>query len=664
MQSINHRLTELRQKLNFHAHRYYVLDDPLISDGEYDELFQELLGLEAEYPALVDSDSPSQRVGGAPLASFDQVEHRVPMLSLENAFGISDFRNFEERIQRFLQTDLPIDFIAEPKLDGLAVELVYQEGRFVVGSTRGNGYVGEDITANLKTIQAIPLKLQGISPPLLEVRGEVFLPLSGFEALNAQRASAGEPLFANPRNAAAGSLRQLDSKIAAARPLDFYCYGISDSLQTQCESQSELFELFRALGFKVNPLRKVCTGAEAVEQHFNCIQEQRSELVYDIDGVVVKVNRFDLQKRLGNKARSPRWAIAWKFAAQQATSRILDIEFGVGRTGVITPIAILEPVTVGGVVVQRATLHNEDEVRRKDLHLGDTVLVQRAGDVIPEIVKAIATKRTGAERPIVMPQNCPVCETALFRAVGEAALRCPNAYCPAQQIRALSHYCGKAGLDIEGLGKRAVEQLYEKGLVVDLPDIYSLDSHALAGLEGWGVKSAQNVLQAIEASKKTTLSRFVAALGIRFVGEVTAQLLEQHFETIEMLRTSKYADFLEVEGIGAQAATSLAEYFSLPDSVKIVDRLIEKGVCFTQKESQKSKALSDCVFVFTGTLQLFSRSEAKSRVKDLGGQVASSVSKKVTHVVCGEKAGSKRQKAEELGCAILSETEFSALVSL
>lgn len=664
MQSAKHRLAELRQELNLHAHRYYVLDDPLISDGEYDLLFQELLRLEAEYPSLVDSSSPSQRVGGAPLASFDQVQHRVPMLSLENAFGLHDFRNFEERIQRFLHTDSPIDFIAEPKLDGLAVELVYQDGRLVIGSTRGDGSVGEDITANLKTIQAIPLQLQGVYPPLLEVRGEVFLPLLGFKALNEQRALAGETVFANPRNAAAGSLRQLDSKTAASRPLDFYCYGISDSMQTQCKSQSELFDMFSDLGFKVNPLRKVCTGADAVSRHFNFIQGQRSDLSYDIDGVVVKVNRFDLQKRLGNKARSPRWAIAWKFAAQQATSRILDIEFGVGRTGVITPIAILEPVTVGGVIVQRATLHNEDEIRRKDLHLGDTVLVQRAGDVIPEIVKAIVEKRTGTGKPIVMPKNCPVCEAALFRAVGESALRCPNSYCPAQQIRALSHYCGKAGLDIEGLGKRAVEQLFEKGLVIDLPDIYSLDSDALSRLEGWGDKSAENVLRAIEASKKTTLSRFVAALGIRFVGEVTAQLIEQRFETFEAVRSAKYADFMEIEGVGAQAAASLVEYFSKPSHVKILDRLIEQGVCFTQNESKQNKALSDCIFVFTGTLQMFSRSEAKARVKYLGGQVVSSVSKKVTHVVCGEKSGSKRVKAEELGCTILSETEFSALISV
>jgi len=664
IQSARLRLAELRKEINFHSHRYYVLDDPHISDGEFDQLFQELLQLEKEFPELIDPDSPSQRVGGAPLAEFGQVRHRVPMLSLENAFSLAELHNFEERLQRFLQTNSPIEFMAEPKLDGLAVELVYHNGLFVVGSTRGDGAVGEDITANLKTIQTVPLRLHGAPPPLLEVRGEVFLPLSGFEQLNAQRAASGLPLFANPRNAAAGSLRQLDSKIAASRPLDFFCYGIADSLQVQCNSQSKLFEILRGLGFKINPLRKLCKGAGAVDRHCGFIQEQRAELGYDIDGVVVKVNNFDLQKRLGNKARSPRWAIAWKFAAHQATSRILGVEYGVGRTGIITPIAILKPVTVGGVVVQRATLHNEDEIRRKNLYLGDTVLVQRAGDVIPEIVKAVADKRTGSEEPIVMPEHCPACSTKLSRPYGESALRCPNKQCSAQQIRALIHYCGKAGLDIEGLGQKAIEQLYEHSIVFELPDIYMLQAEDLARLDGWGARSAEKVIQAIEESKNTTLARFVAALGIRFVGEVTSQLLEQRFETLEALRNASHADFMDVEGIGEQAATSLSEYFSNTHSVALLDRLLALGVHLSRGAApQENRPLTGKVFVFTGTLHMFSRNEAKLRVKELGGQVVSSVSKKVTYVVCGEKAGSKKKKAEELGSTLLSEEEFSALIN-
>lgn len=659
------RLAILREEIRYHAHRYYVLDDPQISDGEYDNLFQELLALERKFPTLVDLDSPSQRVGGSPLPAFDRVRHRQPMLSLENAFNLADLTDFEERVQRFLQVDEPVEFIAEPKLDGLAVELVYQDGLLVVGSTRGDGEVGEDITANLKTIQAVPLRLQGgIIPTLLEVRGEVYLPLKGFAELNDQRFQAGEAPFANPRNAAAGSLRQLDTKIAASRPLDFFCYGVADSMQVPCATQSELFELLATLRFKVNPLRKVCRGAASVGEHFEYIQEHRSELPYDIDGVVVKVNRFDLQKRLGNKARAPRWAIAWKFGAQQAISRIVDVEFGVGRTGVITPIAILEPVYVGGVVVGRATLHNADEIHRKDLHVGDTVLVQRAGDVIPEVVMAIAEKRTGDEEKIVMPEICPVCAGELCRVAGESAVRCLNSYCPAQQMRALIHFCGKDGLDIEGLGLKAIEQLYEKGLITHLPDIYGLKVEELGELEGWGRKSAHNVVLAIEARKKTTLSRFLTALGIRFVGEVASQLLEDRFGTIENVRTAGKADYLEVEGIGERTAESLAEFFRNPKSTGMLDRLLAQGLQFVQNEvGEERKLLSGTVFVFTGSLQMFSRGEAKSRVKELGGQVVSAISKKVTHVVCGDKSGSKLKKATELGLAIFSEEEFSALIN-
>ncbi len=656
------RLVFLREQINFHGHRYYVLDDPEIADGEYDALFQELLELEGRYPDLLTPDSPSQRVGGAPLAQFQQVAHRQPMLSLENAFSQADLLAFEERLLRFLKIDGPLDYVAEPKLDGLAVELVYEDGVLVVGSTRGDGQTGEDITANLKTIAAIPLRLHSASfPEILEVRGEVFLPSAGFQSLNDQRQASGEAPFANPRNAAAGSLRQLDPKLAASRPLDFFCYGVAEPSQTPCHSQSALLAYLQGLGFKVNHHIKTCAGVEAVAAHFAALTTLRQTLPYDIDGMVVKVDALALQRRLGNKARTPRWAIAWKFEAIQATTTLLGIEFGVGRTGAVTPVAILEPVKVGGVVVRRATLHNEEEIRRKDLRLGDTVLVQRAGDVIPEVVKAITEERRGNEQPIVMPTQCPSCGQALARSAGEIVSRCPNSACPAQRVRALIHYAGKAGLDIEGLGEKAVEQLYNQGLVQDIPDFYALTPADLARLEGWAEKSAENAVAAIAASLDVTLARFLAALGIRFVGEGMAQLLASRFESLEQIRAARQEDFMNIEGIGEQSAKSLAQFFANPPVVLMLDRLLAHGL-HLQAETRGDLPLTGAVFVFTGALGSFSRDEAKSRVKALGGQVVSAVGKKVTHVVCGEGSGSKQKKALELGLRLVSEDDFLSLI--
>ncbi len=497
-------------------------------------------------------------------------------------------------------------------------------------------------------------------PDILEVRGEVFMTREGFKALNDERLRGGEPPFANPRNAAAGSLRQLNPQICAARPLDFFCYALGDPAASPCQTHLESLEWLQELGFKRNPHVGLCRGIDEVNSHFSYLQEQRPRLPYEIDGMVVKVNDFDLQNRLGSKARSPRWAMAWKFAAIQATTRLVDIEFGVGRTGAVTPVAVLEPVDVGGATVRRATLHNEDEIKRKDLRLGDVVLVQRAGDVIPEIVKPIVERRQGTERLIKMPDNCPRCAEPLQRPQSEVISRCPNPLCPAQLIRALIHYTSKAGLDIPGLGRRAMEQLYNEGLVNSIPDIYKLTAEKLAPLEGWGEKSAANVARAILASKKVPLSRFLAALGIRYVGEVNAQLLARNFSDLEALRRASREELLAVDGIGAQAADSLRIYFANQAVNEMLEQLSALGLKLTNEESASDLPLSNKSFVFTGSLTM-SRGEAKARVKELGGKVVSTVSRKAI-VVCGAKAGSKEKKARDLGLKILSEDEFTALL--
>ncbi|MBU4176864.1 MAG: NAD-dependent DNA ligase LigA [Proteobacteria bacterium] len=665
---IRQRLQSLRQELNLHAHRYYVLDDPILADAEYDRLFQELLALEQQHPELITPDSPSQRVGGTPLAQFRTVPHTIPMLSLENAFDGDALMEFEERLFRFLQSREPIAYVTEPKLDGLAVELVYEDGLFTIGSTRGDGVAGEDITNNLKTIPTIPLRLltpEGMAPPKrLEVRGEVFIGLADFKKLNAERATAGETLFANPRNAAAGSLRQLDPRITATRPLDFFVYGVSDPAPLPCANQQGLLHYLGSLGFKVNPLVRLCRSIAEVVTQFTVLQAQRASLTYDIDGMVVKVNDCALQERLGAKARSPRWAIAAKFPASQATTRLLAVEFGVGRTGAITPVAVLDPVLIGGVTVRRATLHNEDELRRKGLMLGDTVLVQRAGDVIPEVVKPVLANRTGQEQPVVMPTRCPECEFPLVRIGQEAVTRCPNPACPAQRVRGLIHFTGKGGMDIEGLGKKAVEQLVSQGLIQDIPDIYRLEVEQLAGLAGWGDKSAENAVRAIQGSRTPTLAKFLAALGIRHVGEVTAQVLARHFTSLPRLLLAGEADFLHIEGIGEQMAASLVDYFQDPAVREMLSRLESLGVRVQEekKGAEIHGGLSGSVFLFTGALAHLSRHEAKARIKELGGQVASGISRKVTHVVLGESPGSKLTQARELGLTVITEDEFLRLI--
>ncbi|MDP3478181.1 MAG: NAD-dependent DNA ligase LigA [Desulfoprunum sp.] len=660
---LEQRISELRRQLNEHSHLYYTLDAPVISDGEYDLLFQELLNLEALHPELVSPDSPSQRVGGAPLTSFAQVRHGIPMLSLENAFTTEDILAFAERILRFLNQSGPIAYVIEPKLDGLAVELVYQDGLLIEGSTRGDGLIGEEITAQIRTIPAIPLRLRKPLQGRLEIRGEVFMENEGLARLNEQQLLSGKPPFANPRNAAAGSLRQLDPAITARRPLRFFAYGVSSPEITGCTGQYQLLSLLADLGLPVNRLTRLCPTLGDVTAGFIELTDLRHSLPYEIDGMVIKVDSFALQERLGNKARAPRWAVACKFAAKQATTRLLAVDFQVGRTGAITPVAILEPVSVGGVMVSRATLHNQDELKRKDLRLGDTVLIQRAGDVIPEIVMAIAEKRDGSEVSIAMPSTCPVCSHPVIKPEGMAVTRCYNPHCPAQRLQRLIHFTSKAGLDIEGLGKKCMEQLFELGIVRDIPDIFSLQKEALEKLEGWGEKSAENALAAIEARKSPPLGRFLVALGIRFVGEITAGLLESHFQSLDKFIQAQRSQLMEIEGIGEQAAASILEFLADEQALEMLARLQELGVFpAATQPSENDLPLSGFVVVFTGGLAGLSRDEAKKRVKELGGQIAATVTQKTTHVIAGEKTGSKLKKAAELGKVILSEGEFLRLI--
>ncbi|MBT8329541.1 MAG: NAD-dependent DNA ligase LigA, partial [Desulfofustis sp.] len=623
------RIDELTKELNEHAYRYHVLDDPLISDGEYDRLFQELLKLEEAYPGLAAEDSPTRRVGGVALDKFEQVAHRLPMLSLENGFSDQDLRDFILRLERFLNEPVSTGFSAEPKMDGLAVELVYQQGRLITGSTRGDGLIGEDISAQLKTITAIPLSLLRSNSDLLEVRGEVYMEKQGFADLNDSQLAQGLQPFANPRNAAAGSLRQLDPSITAQRPLRFFAYGVGDPESTPCASQTELLDYLRQIGFPTCPYNSFCIDIVEVIRHFERLTSIRHQLPYEIDGMVVKVDELGLQNRLGVKSRAPRWAIARKFPATQATTTLTGVEFQVGRTGAVTPVALLEPVNLDGATVSRATLHNQGEIDRKDLRVGDAVLVQRAGDVIPEVVKPIVDRRDGNETPIKLPSRCPACDSDLIKPDDEAVTRCPNLQCPAQLLRGLIHYCSKAGLDIEGLGKRYVEQLYEEKIIREVADLYTMDREVLKGLEGWGEKSADNVLAAIDQARKPPLADFIAALGIRFIGENSASLLESHFGSLDNLAAATEEELIEIDGIGEQAARSLVDYFTNERIIEILSQLSQAGVSpVAAQKAAAELALSGATLVFTGSLTKLSRDEAKKLVKEHGGTIASSVTRK------------------------------------
>ncbi len=661
-QEIRQAVERLRADLALHNHRYYVLDEPLISDAEYDQLFRRLVDLEAAYPELHDPASPTQKVGAPPLAAFAQVRHTVPMLSLANVVSRAEMQEFHQRVQRALETTQDVDYVAEPKIDGVAVELVYENGKLAVGSTRGDGVTGEDVTANLKTVRSIPLTLfpqpAHPIPGRLEVRGEVFLPKASFRSLNDTRAKAGEPLFANPRNATAGSLKQLDSSITAGRPLDFFCYGVGQIEGDTFASYWDLRQALTGWGIKAVPLGRVCPTVEEVFAVCDDLETRRDSLDYDTDGVVVKVNSFALQAQLGQISRSPRWATAYKFPAIQATTTVLNIVPQVGRIGTLTPVAELAPVHIGGVTVKSASLHNMDEIQRKDIRIGDSVIVERAGDVIPYVVKTIPEKRTGQERRFTMPTVCPVCDAQVAREEGEAAYRCTGLACPAQLKESLKFFAARGSMDIDGLGEKIIDQLVDKNLVRDPGDLYLLTAEQLAALDRLGEKSAHNLTDALERSKTTSLPRLIAALGIRHVGEATARQLAEHFGDLDRIVQAEEEAFQDVPDIGPEVARSLAAFFGQEHNRVVVKKLLDAGVHFPQVEAKPAGKLHGQTFVLTGTLASLTRPEAKQRLEALGAKVTASVSKKTAYVVVGTDPGSKRDKAEKLGVPILSEEEL------
>jgi DNA ligase (NAD+) len=667
-EDIKKRVEKLRRDINYHNYRYYVLNQPVISDAEYDALFRELEELEKAHPELYDLNSPTQRVGAKPVEKFNTVPHSIPMLSLANALKEEEVFEFDLRLKRMLATTEDIEYVVEPKLDGLAIELIYEKGRLTIGSTRGDGLVGEDVTQNIKTIRSIPLVLieDELPPPeKIAVRGEVIIHLKDFERLNRKREKSGEVTFANPRNAAAGSLRQLDPKVTASRPLDAFLYALGEVVGGQFNNQWELLNTLPKWGLKTQPYSRLCRDIEEAVEFHQEMEGRRDKLTYDIDGVVIKVNNFKLQERLGTISRSPRWAIAYKFAPRQMTSQVLDIIANVGRTGAITPVAILQPVAISGVTVSRASLHNEDEVKRKDVRIGDTVVVQRAGDVIPEVVKVIKEKRTGREGKFQFPEGCPVCGARVIRLPGEAIHRCINMSCPAKLKGGIEHFASKLAMDIDGLGEKVVELLVNKGLVKDFADLYYLKKEQLSPLERMGDKSADNLVTAIEKSKKKPLDRLVYALGIRHVGEHLARVLARRFESIDRLRKATYEGLIEIPEVGPKIAESIVDFFSEQKNLDVIERLRHAGVKMAEErrvEPVKESPLSGKTVVFTGTLKLFSRDEAERKVEELGGRAASSVSKKTDLVVVGETPGSKYEKARELGVKTISEQEFRELI--
>jgi DNA ligase (NAD+) len=655
----------LREQIEHHNYRYHVLDEPEISDAEYDRLMRRLEALERDHPELAAPDSPTTRVGAKPSEKFATVAHRRMMMSLSNAMDAQEMVEFDKRIKRFMKSDDEIEYVAEVKLDGLAVELVYENGRLAVGSTRGDGTNGEDVTANLRTIKSIPLRLRKplhrSIPKLLEVRGEVIIPRKGFQRLNADREAAGEPVFANPRNAAAGALRQLDANVTASRPLDIFCHSPGSREGIEFASQVEFLHVIRDFGLKTNPETRVCKGVDEILAYWNSLTDRRDALDYEADGVVAKVNSFVLQEQLGEVSRSPRWAIAYKFKAQQAETLVERIEVQVGRIGSLTPVAKLRPVAVAGVTISNASLHNLDEIRRKDIRAGDTVLLERAGDVIPYVVRVTKEGRPRSEE-FQMPSRCPECESAIVHEEGEVGYFCINTNCPARMRESVRHFASKSALDIEGLGDKLVAQLVERKLVRELDDIYKLDADTLAGLERMAEKSARNVVDAIGKSRETTLDRFINGLGIRHVGESTARALAARFKSMTALMDASEDDLKSVRDIGAEVARSIAEYFSEPRNRRAVQRLCAELKVAPVVEVVGKSALRGKSFVLTGTLERMTREEAERKILAVGGRVTGSVSRKTDFVVAGAEAGSKLKKATDLGVAVLDEADFIALI--
>lgn len=657
------RIDELRKLINYHNHRYYVLDSPEISDAEYDELMKEIQSLEQEYPQFLTPDSPTQRVGAAPVEAFGVVEHRIPMLSLGKAFSQEEVLAWHKRVSGLLG-ESEFDLVAEHKMDGLAVTLIYQDGRYVTGATRGDGFRGEDITQNLKTIKSVPLSLPRGVPTRLEARGEVFLSKKGFKKLNDDRAKAGQPLFANPRNAAAGSVRQLDPRITAQRPLDIYIYGIGIvEGRATFTTHWDTLEYLKSLGFKLNPQNKLLKNLQQAEDYYQHWLEQIEHLPYEADGIVFKVNRYDLQERLGNVGGEPRWAIAYKFPATQATTILENIGISVGRTGTLNPFAILKPVNVGGVTVKRAALHNEDDIRRKDIRIGDTVIVQRAGEVIPEVVGPVVSLRTGKEKHFVMPAKCPVCGSEVIKPEGEAMSRCTNMSCPAQIYELVKHFVSRGAMDIEGIGEKLAEALLNAGLIKDVGDIYTLEEEKLIGLERMGKKSADNVLKAIAESKKRPLSRVIFALGIRHVGSETAEILAKNFGSIDRLSQATAEELMTAPTIGPTIAESIVAFFRQNSNRKVIDKLRQAGVTMREEAAKPHELpLAGKEFVVTGKLESFTRTEAEARIRELGGSVGSSVGKKTDFLVVGADPGSKLDRARELGTVQLNEKQFQEML--
>jgi DNA ligase (NAD+) len=656
------RIGELRTQIDQANRQYYVLDQPELTDAEYDALFRELVELESEYPELVTPDSPTQRVGSPPSDAFAKVTHRVPMLSLGNAFERDEVREFDKRVRRALG-DMAIEFVTELKIDGLAMSLLYDQGRYKVGATRGDGYVGEDVTPNVKTIASVPLSVQIPSgfPSTFEVRGEVYMPKRSFQRLNADLASQGKPLFANPRNAAAGAVRQLDPRVTASRRLDTFMYALDPT--GGARSQAEILARLGDMGFHVNPTHRTHPDIEAVIGFLDEWQARRHELDYEIDGIVIKVNHLRQQQELGFVSRSPRWALAFKFPPEQAETVVDAIKVYVGRTGAITPVAWLHPVVVGGTTVSRATLHNEDEVARKDVRPTDHVIIQRAGDVIPEVVRVLKERRSKSSRPWHMPKTCPECKTALVREPGEAVTRCINPLCPAQVLEHLRHFVSRSAMNIEGFGYATLEQLIERKMVRDPADLYHLTKAQLLSLEGFADKSAQNLLDRIQASRPSTLSRFLFALGVRHVGDHMAALLADRFGTIDRLIAAGVEDLRTVDGVGPAVADAVHEYFQRVESRRLIDRLLAAGVELKPPE-RRLGPLNGTAFVLTGTLAAMTRAEAEERIRALGGSAGSSVSKKTDYLVVGADPGSKVATAERLKVPILDEAAFLRLIAV
>ena len=655
-------------ELNQHNHRYYVLDNPSVPDSEYDRQMRKLQDMEVSHPDIATEDSPTQRVGGMALQSFSQIKHGLPMLSLDNAFSDAELQDFERKVKDRLNQTTDIEYVCEPKLDGAAVSILYRDGVLVYGATRGDGNVGEDITANVRTIKSVPLKLQGDNiPHLLEVRGEIYLPKVGFDALNEAARAVGGKSFVNPRNAAAGSLRQLDSKVTASRPLEMCAYSVG---QYQAEStpttHQDMLQALCGWGFKLNDYVETVTGVDACADYYQRLAKRRNKLPYDIDGIVYKVNELALQERLGFVAKAPRWAIARKFPAQEEMTQLLGVEFQVGRTGAITPVARLDPVFVGGVTVSNATLHNRDEIERLGVRIGDVVIIRRAGDVIPQIAKVVLEKRPLDAEVIVFPERCPVCQSSVQRNTGEAVARCSGGlFCGAQIKEAIKHFASRKAMDIDGLGDKLVELMVDKAIIFSVADLYELDESRLVGLERMAEKSVANLVAAIDVSKETTLAKFLYALGIREVGEATAQTLANNFGAIEMIAQSSVEELLEIDDIGPVVARYIANFFRNPDNLSIIEALRNAGVKWPDIDlsSQGAQLLKGQTWVLTGGMQIMSRAEAKDALQALGAKVASSVSAKTSQVVAGPGAGSKLTKAENLGIAVMDEAELMAFLS-